>query len=310
VIGGRAETVTPLVDLLQYPDARAEVKAAAADALLTLDLGDAETGVPVLLLILRAEKPETRAAALTKLATFGKKAKAAFNPIIARLDDTDPGVRVAALRALAPFGSDAADTIPTVAALLDGKQPETVAVAAAETLGKLGPKAIGPLTKALEAKLPKDSLARVCEGLGGFGKDAQSAGPALLDALAKQPALSALAAEASNGVGTRRQPWAPDPVAYAVATIGGDKVAKQLTDWTAFESKTINGVKTRVATKGDVAMLWSILVLGSLDPNTLTDKVKEQVANQLDALARYAPTDPCKEAARAAQSRFPLKKRP
>ncbi len=254
-VDGGPEVVAGLAKALGPGEARAEVRDAAAEAVLTLEFPDAESGVPVLVLAIGVRKPDTRSAALARLAKYGAAAKPALPAIRDRLGDGEPVVRVAALKALAAFGPDAADAVPAVAALLDGKQPDAVAVAAAEALGGLGPKAVEPLTRALEAKLPGEALVRVCEGLGRFGKDARSAGPALLDAVTKQRPLAELAVTARAAVADGK-PWEPDPVAAAVARLGGDEVAKRLCEWSAFETKTVGGAKTRVAVRGDGAMLW------------------------------------------------------
>ena len=299
--------IAALGRVLGSNDAKAELKAAATNAILSLELADADAAVPVLAQLLGSEKANIRLTALTKLAKFGDKGKPALAAIASRVKDDDAGVKVMALKALAPFGADAADSIPTIAGLLDGKQPDAVANTAAEPLPKLGPKAIDSLIKALDAKLPKDALIAVCEGLGEFGKDAQAAGQALLNAALKQPSLRTLMDSAWSAV-NQQKPWAADPAAAAVGKIGGDKAAKQLVEWASYELKVINGVRKPVAIKGDGIMLWSILVLGSLDPDSLTPKVRDQVAAELDILASYAPTATCKSSAKSAKAKFPLKK--
>ncbi len=306
-MGGSPPAVEALKKLLESKDVKSELKTAALDAAMNIDLTDAETGVPILTLLLSADKPNIRTTALTKLAKFGTMAKPALNAVTNLLKENDAATKIAALKIIEPLGMDAAASVPAVASLLDGKQTDAVAIAATETLVKLGPKAIDPLTKALEAKLPKDALIKICEGLGGFGKEANSAAPALLDAVAKQSALRTLAEDASGAV-LKQKPWAPDPVAAALAKVSGDdKVAKLLVDWASFEVKTVGGAKKRIAIKGDNYMLWSLYVLNSFDPETLTQKGRDQVASQVDILVSYAPTAACREAAKAAVAKYPKK---
>ena len=307
-IDGGPTVLQQLNQLLVAVDTRGEVRAAVCEALLAMPLPQDAAGVATLVAILAAEKPETRVAALTQLGKYGATAKPAIEAIAGRLADPDENVRLASLATLAPFGADAAAAIPAVAGLLNEKQPSPVAAAAAATLGKLGTKAIEPLTKALEAKLPKPVLIGVCSALAGYGRDAQAAGPALFNAINRQPILSELATQATDAVANREQPWVPDPVGAALAKVGGDKVVGLLLEMTAYEVKTVGGVKTRVATKGDGAMLWAVLVLSSLDPQTLTDKGREQVRTSLDALVTYAPTAACRETAKLALPRFTPKR--
>jgi S1-C subfamily serine protease/HEAT repeat protein len=308
LIDGGPTVVEAIAKVLASKDSRTELKAAAIDTVLNLDLKDAEKAIPVLVQLMNQDKVSLRLAALAKLAKFGTEAKPALEAITARLKDEDNGVKIAALKALSPFGGDAAAAIPGVADLLDGKQPDNVATAAAETLPKLGPKAIEPLIKALNSKLCKEALSLVCEGLGQFGKEAQAAGQSLLDARTRQVALRNLADQAANGA-LAQNIWNPDPVAAALVKIGGDdKLVKQLLDMTSYETKTINGVKKRVASKSDGAMVWAIYVLDSFNQELMTDKGKDQVAEQLSTLATYAPTPACREAAKTARAKYPMKK--
>ena len=258
---------------------------------------DVATALPVLSALLDAEKPTTRTTALAKIAKFGKEAKPVLPAVAGRLKDEDAAVKSAALQVIGPFGPDAADAIPNVAALLDGKQPDALATLAAETLGKLGTKSIDPLIKALNGKLPKEALIRICEGLATYAEEAQAAGPVLLQALDLQKDLHALMMKATL--------QEPDPVAAALARVGGDSVVEPLSKLTEYTKKP--GQKA-IAAKGDDVMLWAIGVMGSLNPDYLSDKSRDKLADMLDTLSKFAPAQKCKDAAKSVKVKFPLEK--
>ena len=297
-------TIEALSRLLASNDVKPEVKAVAADTVLTLDLTEPKLGIPVLLPLLASKNKEVRTNALVKLATYGTDAKPALSGIAEALADGEPEVRVAAMKALSQFGPEAAESIPTVAKMLDGRQPEAVALVAADTLARMGPKAIDPLTQALGEKLSKDVLCRVCEGLGRFGREARSAGVAVLNASMNHEALASLATES-----VKKPVWIADPAASTLAQLGGDdQVAKQLIEWSSYEVKNVRGINTKVPKKGDDVMLWAVNVLGTLDPESLSPKVRNEVAYHIDTLAKYAPTASCRDAAKVARTRHPLRK--
>jgi hypothetical protein len=212
--------------------------------------------------------------------------------VVARLADESDEVKAEALKLLAGFGPDAAGAIPAVAGLLEGKAPEAVKVRAVDTLARLGPKAVDPLTKALGEKLSKDVQGKVCEALGGFGPAARGAGPAMLRLVAAGPAGPA------------------DAIAAAVAKVGGDEAAEQLAEWTRFEARTVNGRQVdKKAKYGDARQMWAIRVLGSLDPASLSEGERRRVAERLAYLARWDPDIACREAARQGQVLYPPPKK-
>jgi HEAT repeat protein/S1-C subfamily serine protease len=287
------QSVPALEKVLRSDAAPAEVKDAATDAILSLDLTNAEAHVPVLAFLTTAKQGQTRAAALDKLAAFKKNARPALDAITVCLRDQDAGVRVSALNAVAAVGPEARDAIPDVARLLSVDEPEPVALAAVSALGNLGPKAVDSLARALAQKFPEAVLDRICDALGAFGKDAQPAVPAILDALSRHPGLGERAATAAAVV-REQKAWAPDPVSRALTKVGGDELVKQLIKLTGWVAR--GGVK-----KTDFpppVNFWAIVVLGAIDPTTLTDAGKKLVADRLDYLVTSDPDVACRAAAK------------
>lgn len=301
---GGPEVAAALTRLILSPTTPAELKEAAIDAVLTRGVTDAKTGVPVLVEMTAARKATVRVAALKGLARFGAEAKGATEAVVARLTDENTDVKVAAIVAIGAIGADAA-VIPNLVALLTDKEPEEVAAAAAASLGKLGPKAVDPLARTLTAKLPSTVLVKVCEALGGLGKDAQSVVPSLFDALNRQPALAGLSTMAIAAV-QQRQPWVPDPVAAALGKIGGDKTVEQLLDLTQYQARTQGGIQVNKKTKyGERVQFWAICTLGSLEPNALSPDARRKVSERLAYLARWDPDQACKDAAKLGQVLHP-----
>lgn len=297
-------SVPALEKVLRSNDSPADVKDAAAEAILSFDLPDPDKHIPVLVFLTTAKKAATRGAALDKLAAFKKDAKAAQDAIVARLRDEETAVRISALKAVAAIGPDARDAIPEVVRLLTPDEPEPVALAAAAALAKLGPKAIDPLARALVQKLPEPVLDAICDSLGSFGKEAQAATPALVDALMRHEELGKRAADLSAVVKNQKA-WVPDPVSRALTKIGGDELVKQLIKFTNWSAPRKGFKKTDFP---EPVNFWAIVVLGAIDPATLSEAGKKLVADRLDYLATSDPDPLCKAAAKNGQVLHPKRK--
>ncbi len=304
LMGNSVGVMTALEARITDPTAAVAVKDAAAEAILSLDLKHADTDIPAILRLTILANPKIRKAAITKIAGFGKDAVQFLEPITAHLKDSDVGVRLATLQTIAAIGKNAAPAIPDVAALLTTTQPDEVAIAAANTLSKLGPKAIEPLAEALSDKLPDKVLEEICDSLGSFGKEAQSATPAIFAALAKHESLGKRATEASAVV-KDQQAFAPDAVSRALIKIGGDEMVKKLKEfgqWTKLQNR-------KVCKFGEPVQFWAIVVIGSVEPDTLSESGKKLVAEFLEYEAQTDPDPLCRAAAITGQGLHPLKKR-
>src|SRR5205823_2380560 len=100
-IGNGPRVAATLEARLIDPAAPAEVKDAAAEAILALDAkGSSSDLVPVLIRITKSEKAPLRVAALNKLAQCGKNANTERDAIVGLFKDPDAAVCVAALNAV------------------------------------------------------------------------------------------------------------------------------------------------------------------------------------------------------------------
>jgi len=218
------------VGLLETGDARGRVSAALA----IRDLGEnGRTALPALQRNLEHEDPYVRLGAAVVVAKFESNGKDLIHILVTGIDHPEDDLREAAIKEiqcvgaeaktvlsriieavqhprareplvqiLGGFGPDAAPAIPTLIELL--KEPDGLESRWQEvvrTLPKIGPKAIGPLMRAIHSG---DLVARrrAIEALGRMGPSAKSLVPMLTDLLKSgPPTIRVTAARALGNIG-------------------------------------------------------------------------------------------------------------
>jgi len=140
-IGPEAKDTIPRLRSLMLNDDKAGKSAAWALARIG---GDAQ---PVLLAGLKDQDPAVRYRAAFALGDLRDRSKVAANGLASILQDPNAQVRKAAIRALVWYGPKAEDAVPSLVTAL--ANPD-LHVEAAQALARSGPKAVEPLTAALQ----------------------------------------------------------------------------------------------------------------------------------------------------------------
>src|SRR5262249_31077751 len=144
---------------------------------------DAEEAVPDLVKALKHEDEMVRARSAYALGEIGKGAKGAVEALTAALADPKPTVRVHAAQSLWAIEGKAEAEVRVRRDLVEAKGlPPPLRTSAAETLGKIGPKAKGADGEAAVTALMRaageqeESLrAAAVQGLGTLGTHARKA---------------------------------------------------------------------------------------------------------------------------------------
>jgi HEAT repeat protein len=178
LIGPDAKKATPVV-VKALGDDQPGVRRKAAFTLGRID-PEARVAMPALLKALEDQNNDVRRAAADALAHFGDKAV----PDLIKALDGSPLLRTEALHALGVIGADAKDAVEPVKALFLGKiSPNedfrlNAAVAAAQTLAKIGKASLPALSEGLKSD---DSGLRktAVDAIGQLGTDGV---PTLIDA--------------------------------------------------------------------------------------------------------------------------------
>jgi HEAT repeat protein/S1-C subfamily serine protease len=128
--------VSGLVKVLRE-DTNTELRQQAARCLGQIGSAATTEGVRALSRALEDSEAVVREAAADALSKFGRQAKRAVPPLLARLKDRETAVRLAALSALAQIGPDAEEALPKLRPALKHADPE-IRRRALELLGRLG----------------------------------------------------------------------------------------------------------------------------------------------------------------------------
>jgi HEAT repeat protein len=132
---------------------------------------------------LKSPDVDQRRAAAKNLGAMGSEASSAVPALAAALKDKDLYVRRFAAQALGEVGGDAGVSVKALSEALRDPQKEVVEAAAA-ALGKLGEPAVATLAKVVGDKSkPTSARIKAAQSLGGMGKSAKEAVPALVAAL-------------------------------------------------------------------------------------------------------------------------------
>jgi HEAT repeat protein len=212
--GGRA--AVPVIMAIAFADSGPQSQAQA----LLVSHGEAVVG-PLIKLLKKSTSEERRQVAAV-LGAIGPKAKPAVESLIRLLDDDDEPVREAGMKALENIGPQAAAAVPDLTLILEGKGKAATAswrLQAVRALGKIGPSA-RTAVPALTACLgdPDMNLVReACLVLGGLGREAVPAVPALIEVLKNRPPARDAAVRALGMIG----PGAKQAVPILIATLRG-----------------------------------------------------------------------------------------
>ena len=156
----------------------------ASHALATLAKMGPEVAGDALPLMIKALEDRDwvrRQSAVHAIGQMGKAARAAVPALAKALSDISGHVGEGAARILGELGPDAKEAIPAlISCMKNGARVRT----ASEALGKIGPVAIPPLTKALEDE-NRNVRRGAAQGLGHIGEPASKAAGALAEALRK-----------------------------------------------------------------------------------------------------------------------------
>lgn len=258
-----------------------EVKRAAAEALVALDLTSPTDGAAAVDLLLECDAPTARARVLEKLAATAAVTKERVPKVAKGLTSDNRAVQLAALTALKAAGPIAAGQTDAVAKLITDSN-ETLAGRAIDTLAALGPAAAEPLGKALDEPLPTTVKEQVCRAIGRLGQAAPKAALVyLLGAAEKDPFLREAAAD-------------------ALAEVSNDEAAAQLRACVAWSLVA----KKRQSKHPIDFQLWAFRVIARLDPKRLSDRVR---ATLLDGLKTQSDVDPdarCRREAEVAHAKL------
>jgi HEAT repeat protein/outer membrane protein assembly factor BamB len=140
--------------------------------------------IPLLVDVLRDERPEIRRSAVDELIDLAPHTELVQPALRQALRDEDAVVAGDAARALGALGSKASPSVGALVNTLSHEDPY-VRIYAAEALASIGPRAAratNVLARALSDPVPGVRWA-VCEALAGIGPAAQSAVPQLIQAL-------------------------------------------------------------------------------------------------------------------------------
>lgn len=181
VLGPLAEKAKPAVPALlnALGDKETEVRVWAARSLIEIDPAHPDV-TAALVKTLRDPNPDVRRVALSFVIRLGPAATGAAHPMADLLQDTEAGIRAKACVAYRRLGTDGKPGIPALISHLADPDAE-VRSRAAQALLAIGPEAIAPLVRALKDRDPK-LRKPAAEILGGFGSEARTAAPDLLDA--------------------------------------------------------------------------------------------------------------------------------
>ncbi len=210
-MGRRAsKAVAALTALLDNKDGR--VRAAASESLGQLG-ARSKSSAADLGAALRDRDPAVRAAAAVALGQLGPKAKVSASDLVRALDDADDAVRDAASGALVSMGRQA---VPVLVRALGNGDPIFLQ-AVVDTLGRIGPKAVGELTDNLEDVAQADiSRSYAAMALAQVADRDDSVVPTLTRALADDNASVRMsAAEALGHAGAAARASVPDLIRMA-----------------------------------------------------------------------------------------------
>jgi HEAT repeat protein len=209
ILAERGETVVPmLVQMIR--DASPRVRAAGVGALARFGWRSDTLAADLQKLLADGDK-NVRMSAAEALSRIGPRGEAAVGDLIVRLKDPDTDVRRSTAEALGRYTAPEVPTRLIEVAALDVDR--TVRAAAADSLVRLGPASVTPLTTVLKEPDPRFRQA-AASVLGRLGPDAAPAVPGLAELLADEREPMRLeAASALAAIGPAAAPAAPRLVA-------------------------------------------------------------------------------------------------
>lgn len=283
------------------PETPAKVRDQATRSILKLELNDANTDAPVLLMLLKSNDDRTRAGALEKLIRFVPASREALAPVRECTASKDPAVLYWSLRVAAQYGADAAEIASRAEEVLIGKAElrvrkkeegdaatiDALRIQAAETLAAVAPKPVEPLLKSLDEPLSAPVAVKVCDLIAKRAKDVPASALPRLFLLAEKdadlrPRLSSI-----------------------VGAVGGDEVFKKLAERTYWSSKTLgNGMKVKECKYSLDVQVWAIRTMGLLDPKTLSEAERASLLERMTTIPKTNPDLACREEAQAAYAKL------
>ncbi|MFO0806630.1 MAG: HEAT repeat domain-containing protein [Gemmataceae bacterium] len=298
---GNGPGVVPALGKQLSPETPAKVRDQAIRSLLKLELNDAKSDVPVLLLLLASNDDRTRAAALEKLIRFVPASREALAAVRECTKSRDPAVLYWSMRVAAQYGADAAEIAPRAQEVLIGKAElrvikdgegdaatiDNVRVQAAETLSAVAAKPVDLLLKSLDEPLSAPVAAKVCDLIAKRAKDVPASALPRLFLLAERdadlrPRLSSI-----------------------VGGVGGDEVFRKLAERTYWSSKTLgNGMKVKECKYSLDVQVWAIRTMGLLDPKTLSEAERASLLERMTTIPKTNPDLVCREEAQAAYAKL------
>lgn len=141
----------------------------------------ARAAVPALIAVLRDRLPEIRRRATIALAEIGPEARQAVPALIQVLQDEEEAVRCRAVMALGDLGAEARSAVPALIGLLQDES-DLVRRWAAAALGEIGPTAPAAIPALIEA-LADDDIKNRAVTAAALAKMGSRAVPRLIEAL-------------------------------------------------------------------------------------------------------------------------------
>lgn len=202
---------------------------------------------------------------LTSTHVHAGEKKQDLKTLLKQLSTDDEASQWEAAMALEDFGPKAGAAAPRLIELLQGKS-ETMSLASAITLGKIGKDAVPPLIKLLDHK---DARVRfyACWGLGAAGPAAKDAVPALLRELAK-PADAANLRRAALALGQiRHAPGQVVPALFdALNEIGDHRESGILDAIARFGADAVPYLDKPLSRSDRSISLYATMIAGRIGP--------------------------------------------